>query len=29
LKLEAHRTKLTDRTTGDYTEVLGQFAVRF
>lgn len=29
LKLEAHRTKLTDRTTGDYTEVLGQVAVRF
>jgi hypothetical protein len=29
LKLEAHRTKLTDRATGDYTEVLGQFAVRF
>jgi hypothetical protein len=29
LKLEAQRTRLTDRLTGDYTELRGQVAVRF
>lgn len=29
LKLEAQRTTLTDRVTGDYTELRGQVAVRF
>jgi len=29
LKLEAQRTRLTDRDTGDYTELRGQVAVRF